>query len=353
MPDKLIYKRKNRHLEYFKNHPETPATNTTLFEEVYPEPSPFGGIDWNNIDTSFSFLNCTFNLPVQISSITGGTKTSEKLNKDLCKLASNHNIPFILGSLRPLFDDPDCISGYQFKKNPNVFLGANLGLFQALEYGPDRINEVVKQFKFIALYLHLNIIQELVQPEGDRNFSFKIDHLRDLLNSIAIPVIIKETGSGFSWSSKTLLNQIEPAGIEISGTGGTSFLAVELDNLSSENQQIHAPFENWGIPTAASLLNLTGLKFPKIASGGIRTGLDVAKAIILGADFAGIAAPFLTSWQKHGYQGLDNLINTIKYQLKLSMLLCGAANLNQLSQTPYRLGPLLKNFLKPPRSNAK
>ncbi|MGM0597330.1 MAG: alpha-hydroxy-acid oxidizing protein [Myxococcota bacterium] len=352
MSDNIIHKRKNRHLEYFKKHPELSAKNTTLFEEVYPEPNPFGQIEWENLDTCFSFLNHTFNLPVQISSITGGTKTAEKFNKDLYKLAFNHNIPFILGSLRPLFNDPDCVWGYKFNEKPNVFLGANLGLFQALEYGSDKINYIIRQYNFKALYLHLNIIQEMVQPKGDRNFTFNISNLQKLLDSIAVPVIIKETGCGFSWSAKSLLKKIKPAGIEISGAGGTSFLAVELDNLSRKEQELHVPFKNWGIPTAASLLNLSDLKSFKIASGGIRTGLDVAKAIILGVDCAGLAAPFYIAWHRHGYKGLNNLIKTISYQLKLSMVLCGAANLDQLSHTPYRLGPSLQNYLQPPLYNA-
>ncbi|MDP7282334.1 MAG: type 2 isopentenyl-diphosphate Delta-isomerase [Candidatus Undinarchaeales archaeon] len=248
----------------------------------------------SNVDYSIELFGKKLNYPIIIAGMTGGVAEAEQINKNLAKAAEQLGLGFGVGSQRAMLENPELQNTYEVRDvAPNILLFGNIGASQLSEYSIEQIENSALAIGSDVLAVHLNEIQEKLQPEGTwKNYS---EQLKQLCSSLKIPVIVKETGMGISEQTANSLKDSGIAGIDIGGAGGTSFACVELER-SGENTD----GADSGIPTAASILQVRKVfqTLPLIATGGIRSGEDIAKAIALGADTAGIALPLLKPAQE-------------------------------------------------------
>ncbi|MCK4336186.1 MAG: type 2 isopentenyl-diphosphate Delta-isomerase [Candidatus Aenigmarchaeota archaeon] len=300
------------------------------FEHVELEHKALPEIDKEEIDLSTKFLGKKFESPLFIEAMTGGTKKGEKINKNLAKAAESLGIGMGVGSQRAMLEDPKLVRTYFVRDvGPSIFLLGNIGAVQLGQYDIEKIISLVGSIKADGLAIHLNVAQELAQQEGDKSWKGVFNDIKYLCKKAEFPVIAKETGCGISGKLSKDLVRAGVKAIDIAGAGGTSW--VKVDAYRTEEDVSH--IEEWGIPTAEALKDVVGkTKIPIIASGGIRTGVEVAKAIAMGADLAGLALPLLKpatespgSVRKH----LEKMIS----QLKDAMFMVGARNLNELKKT--------------------
>ncbi len=298
-------------------------------------------IDLATIDTQTTFLGKTLSAPILISSMTGGTAEAQTINFLLAAAAQHTGIAMGLGSQRAAIEDHTLASTYQVRDvAPDILLFANVGAVQLnYGYGIDQCRRAVDMVEADALILHLNVLQEAVQPEGDGNFAGLLDKIAQIASMLEVPVIAKEVGWGFS---ETAARQLFEAGVQVldvAGAGGTSWSEVEYHRAQTAfHAQVAASFADWGIPTAHSLIYARrgAPEARLIASGGLREGIDVAKCIALGADLGGIAGPFLKAAAESPEAILD-LISLLTRQLQITMFASGARDIAALAQTPLHL----------------
>lgn len=255
-------------------------------------------IDCDEINLSQTFLGKTLNAPLLISSMTGGTEQAGIINLRLAQVAQDYKIAMGVGSQRVAVEKPQVIDTFAIRKHaPDALLFANLGAVQLnYKYGLDQCLQIVDMLEADALILHLNPLQECIQPCGDKNFKGLLDKINILCSKLTVPVIAKEVGNGIS---KEMAQKLINAGvkvIDVAGAGGTSWAKVEGERAETVLQRrLGRTFADWGLPTAECISSIRAVDphIPLIASGGLRDGLDVAKAIALGANIAGLAMPFL------------------------------------------------------------
>ena len=284
-------KRKKEHIDLCLEK-DVSSSITTGFDDVQIVHNALPSISKKGIDTSCEFLGKRLSAPIIISAMTGGTPEAETINKNLAAAAEELGLALGLGSERAAIQDEALWKTYDVRDvAPNIPLIANLGLVQFVkEYGLKQAKEAVEKINADALAIHLNALQEAVQPEGDTNFTNSITPIKTICHDLGKPVIVKETGAGISRDVAAQLASAGVHAIDVSGAGGTSFSQIELYRGGKTAEA----FSDWGIPTACSVAEVArAAKVHVIASGGIRTGVDVAKAIALGAKYAGIALPLL------------------------------------------------------------
>ncbi len=345
--------RKNEHIHIVLEN-DVDAKITTWLECVILIHKALPEIDFNTINTHVEAFGRRFNAPILIEGMTGGTELASIINKNLAMVAEEFNIPMGLGSQRIALKHPNTAWSFKIAREtaPNAFLIANIGAPQLRELSLTDIDSIVSMIEANALAIHLNPLQEVVQPEGDKNYQGIIDKIAEISDALKIPIIAKETGAGISREVARMLIQAGVKAIDVAGAGGTSWAAVEYyrakrrgDELS---EQLGKTFWNWGIPTAASILEvknaILGHEVYLIGSGGIRNGLDVGKAIVLGADLVGMAQPFLLPAIK-GVKELKHFLTTILLELKTTMFLTGSRNINEFKNTEYFIMPPLKYWV--------
>ncbi|MEH2202432.1 type 2 isopentenyl-diphosphate Delta-isomerase [Nostoc sp.] len=255
-------------------------------------------INHDDIDISTAFLGKHLGAPLLISSMTGGTEQAATINRRLAQVAQHYKIAMGVGSQRVAVEKPQVADTFAVRKYaPDVLLFANLGAVQLnYKYGLDECLRVVDILEADALILHINPLQECIQPKGDTNFRGLIDKISDLCCKLPVPVIAKEVGNGISAAIASKLIAAGVAAIDVAGAGGTSWAKVESERAENPLQRrLGRTFADWGLPTAECITTIRAIapNVPLIASGGLRHGLDVAVAIALGADIAGLAMPFL------------------------------------------------------------
>lgn len=295
-------------------------------------------VNLNDVSIEAELLGRTFSAPLFISSMTGGYADAGPVNGIIAEFCNQHNLPFGVGSQRAMLEQPELTSTFSIvrKKAPKAFICANIGGVQLIDgFSDDYLKRLVESIEANAIIVHLNPLQELVQPEGDRNFQGVLNGIEDLVKRSDVPVIVKETGAGISkYVAKRLLN-IGVSVIDIAGAGGTSWARVENGRTDDSNRYNH--FNEWGIPTVDCLKDLSGLHwergFELIASGGIRSTHDIAKAMCLGATFSATAQPIIKAVVEDGYEGLESLFNTWSNELKMILLLLGCSNLAELNRS--------------------
>lgn len=312
---------------------KTGFDNIRLIHKSLPE------INFNDVDISTTFLGKKLNAPIIIEAITGGCKEAEKINKNLAKAAERIGVAFGVGSERAFMSAPHLVDTYRVRDvAPNVFLIGNLGLIQFRNgFGDMEFNRAISEIDCNALAIHLNPLQELCQPEGDKNWKGCINELAEMCKA-GFPIIVKETGAGISAEVAKAVERAGAKAIDVSGLGGTNFALIESyrDGVPG--------FENWGIPTACSIIEVRGaVKIPVIASGGIRSGIDMAKSIALGADMCGAALPFLKAAAISDIAVEEKLKEFIA-QLKIAMVLTGCKNLAELKKSKYVLSGYVKEW---------
>lgn len=297
------------------------------FEHVDLEHRALPEIDKEEIDLSTKFMGSKFECPLFIEAMTGGTKEGKRINRNLAKAAENLGIGMGVGSQRAMLEDPGVKDTFCVRDlAPSIFLLGNIGAAQIRQYDIGKILDLVKEIKADGLAVHLNAAQELAQREGDKSWKGIQKDIAYLCRKAKFPVIAKETGCGISGSLSKALLKAGVKGIDVSGAGGTSW--VKVDSFRTEEDVSH--IEEWGIPTAEALADVRkSVRVPVIASGGIRTGVEVAKAIAMGADLAGMALPLLKPATESSRKVEEHLEKMIS-QLKDAMFLVGAKNLKEL-----------------------
>jgi len=291
-------------------------------------------LDLENIDLSSDIFGKKLQAPILISSMTGGTPEAAKINFALAEAAQTTGIAMGLGSQRAALEDLALIPTYQVRRQaPDILLFANLGAVQLnYSYGLAHCQRAVDMVEADALFLHFNALQEAIQPNGDTHFYGLAQKVETICRALSVPVIAKEVGWGFSNADIRMLIQCGISAIDVAGAGGTSWSQVEMHRVENESQaRLASAFKNWGIPTAESILLVSSIApdLPIIASGGLRTGIDIAKCIALGARLGGMASPFL----KAASRSVEDTIQTIDEiirEIRICMFACGASNLSQL-----------------------
>jgi isopentenyl-diphosphate delta-isomerase len=290
-----------------------------------------------DVDTANTLLGKRLTAPLLISSMTGGAPEARQINQRLAEAAQAAGVGMGLGSQRAGLEEPALADTYRVRHlAPDILLLANLGAVQLnYGYGPDECRRAVEMVEADALILHLNPLQEALQPEGDTRFAGLLNKIEAICQASEVPVVVKEVGWGISEPVARQLASAGVAALDIAGAGGSSWSQVEMHRATTEHQrQVAAAFAEWGIPTAASLRmaqrGAPGLSI--IASGGIRDGVQMAKAIALGAAACGVAGPFLRAASESTADVAD-LIAVLTAQLRVAMFAAGATDIPALQRT--------------------
>jgi len=286
-------------------------------------------IDYDEIDTSTSFLGAQLKYPLIIEAMTGGSPEGGVINKCLAKLAQKYGLGFGVGSQRAAIEDSSLNEYFQVRDvAPDIFLVANLGAVQLnYGFGISECKKAVKMIKADALALHVNPLQEAIQPEGNRNFKNLIDKINKIASKLNKPLIVKAVGSGLTYN---IAEKLQVSAFDTAGVGGTCWSIIEGCRGGKSTRELSEIFRGFGIPTAECIGTITHTDKPLIASGGIRSGLDVAKTLSLGADVAGIALPLLKAYNREGEKGVIEHLERIFTELRISMFLTGSNKIKEL-----------------------
>ncbi len=335
--------RQKRKKEHVENYLKSTFRGDTLFRDIYLEHNALPDLNLEDIDTKTQFLGKTIDYPIIINAMTGGSELSQDINRDLSRLAKEFNIPMAVGSQTIAVEDGSKTSSFKVVRENIGSEGlviSNLSGQASLEY----VKTALEIIDGDAIQLHLNPAQELAMAEGDREFKGILDNIEEIVNNIEKPVIVKEVGFGISKDVATKLYNIGVRNIDISGTGGTNF--IEIENLRNIGMDLGDLYE-WGIPTALALIKCRELPadLNLIASGGIRNSMDIAKAMVLGANVVGISGELLSYLIHGGYENAKNYFEELIYKLKIIMLLLGKQNIVELQSTKYKIVGELKELL--------
>ncbi len=276
--------------------------------------------------------------PLFISSMTGGTRYAERINRNLAEAAQHWGIAMGVGSQRAAIEDPSAAETFRAARQaaPDILLFANLGAVQLnYGYGPDECQRAVDMIEADALYLHINPLQEAAQPEGDTNFKGLLPKIEAVCRALTVPVVAKEVGNGISYQDARGLADAGVAAIDVAGAGGTSWVRVESYRAESELiREVGRCFSDWGVPTAEAIrmARQAAPDLPIFASGGIRSGIDIAKGIALGATLCGIARPFLHHAVESA-EAVSAYIELMLAELRVAMFGVGAPDLQALRHT--------------------
>lgn len=282
------------------------------------------------VDTSTKFLGKEFKFPFFIEPLTGGAPGTEKINSNLARAAEEFGIGMGLGSQRAMLDEPELAYTYMVRDvAPHIFLLGNLGAVQLSKTPVHEIKAMIKEIGGDGLAVHLNAAQEICQPEGDTDWREVLPGIERVCKNTSFPVVVKETGCGIN---SEIAKQLESAGascLDIAGAGGSCFTRVEYYRGAKTAE----PFFEWGIPTAESLRQCRiAVKIPLIASGGIRTGVECAKALAMGASLVGFGLPLLKP-AKMSYREVVEKLESFGAEFRRAMLLVGVKNIEELKKT--------------------
>jgi len=340
MPEDQTAKRKLGHIqttlrEQVQSHVSTGFDDVRLIHRALPE------IDRDEIDLSTEMFGHRLRAPLIIESMTGGTPQAARINRTLAKVAEKLGIAMGLGSQRAGIEAESLAYTYRIAREvaPSIPLFANLGCPQiARDDGLDRARKAVDMIQATGLFIHLNALQESVQYEGETHFGGMLKRISSLASGLPVPVLVKETGAGISKETAKAVEEAGVRGINVAGLGGTSWAAVEYYRARKKNSKLQADlgmtFWDWGTPTVPSIVevaNSTSLNV--FASGGVRNGLHIAKAIALGAHYGGLALPMLKS-ASAGEKAATTRLTTMIEELRNAMFLTGSRNLEELRSTP-------------------
>ncbi|WP_295595932.1 type 2 isopentenyl-diphosphate Delta-isomerase [uncultured Methanobrevibacter sp.] len=336
----MISNRKLEHLLICKNYDVEFKDKTTGFEDIELVHNALPEVDKNEIDLSTSVFGKKLDSPLFITAITGGHPASKDINKQLAIAAEQNNIALGVGSQRAACEHPELADTYSVVREnaPDCLLVGNIGAPQL-----NLSNKAVEILDADILAIHLNPLQESIQPEGDLDARGYLDLISKITDLVDIPVMAKETGCGISAETAKQLADAGVSFIDVEGAGGTSWAAVET--YRSDDKYYGELFWDWGIPTAISTAEVVNtVDVPVISSGGIRTGLEAAKAIALGADSVGMALPFLK--KSISQEDLNQFIKKFNDSLRIAMFLVGANNIEELKQSKLVISGKTKQWLE-------
>jgi isopentenyl-diphosphate Delta-isomerase len=342
-----IQRRKDDHLDLCATDDVAFKDTTTLLECVQLVHQSLPDLDVDQLDTGATLLGKQLRLPIVIAAMTGGTDRAAEVNRDLASIAEARGLGFGLGSQRAMQRQPATAWTYQVREwAPSTLVLGNVGVVQARELDSKVIAEMVREIGADALCVHLNPAQEIVQPGGDRDFRAGVDTFKRLVAELPIPVVGKETGCGISLQTALKLKAAGVRTVDTSGAGGTSWVGVETLRAEGGQARLGNLLWDWGIPTAASVHFCTKVGLETIATGGIQTGIDVARALALGATAAGIARPMLQAHVRGGRAEAEAFIDQIERELRAVMLLSGAGSIAELRKLPRLVFDPLKQWME-------
>lgn len=321
----------------------------TLLDEVHFFHESLPELSWDELSTETPVLGRTLAVPLMISGMTGGTDRAREINRVLAAVAQKYGLGFGLGSQRAMLRDASRIDTYAVRDvAPDILLLGNLGVVQAAQSSTQEVEDLMGSVGADAVCIHLNPAQEMIQDHGDRDFRGCVDALARLQEELSIPVIAKETGAGMSQHTLAQIKRTGVQWVDVSGAGGTSWVGVEALRASRELASVGEVLWDWGTPTAASVVWAEREGLQAIASGGIRNGLDAARALALGAQIASSALPWLRATMDEGEAGAEKVAETMIRTLKTVMLLTGSRDLAALRLAKRRLGPTLRDWISVP-----
>lgn len=324
-----LEKRKVEHIQIVAQKQEMDRRKA-YFDEIRLTHRALPQINLKEVDPSITFMGRKLSFPLLISSMTGGgDKLFRKINTNLAAAAEAEGVAMGVGSQRIFFTEPTARSSFDLRDvAPTALLFSNLGAVQFnLDMTLAHARAVVQVLKADALYLHLNPLQEAVQPEGDTGFSNLGEKIGEIVRGLDVPVIVKEVGAGISAADAELLIQVGVKYIDVSGAGGTSWSRIEGER--AVDPSLGELFQDWGLPTPYALKALAPFDVTLIASGGIRSGVDMAKALILGASLCGAARPFLAP-AMDSVDAVRAVIQRLKREFVTAMFLLGADRVEKI-----------------------
>ncbi len=337
-----IERRKDDHIRIVQERDV--ETTGTGFEDVQLVHEALPEIHYDAIDTSVEFLDRELSAPIVIESMTGGHGNTTEINRALARAAGETGIAMGLGSQRAglELDDESVLESYTVAREaaPEAFIYGNLGAAQLREYDIETVERAVEMVEADALAVHLNFLQEAVQPEGDVDGRDCLAAIDRVVEGLSVPVMVKETGNGISAGTARKLADAGVDAIDVAGKGGTTWSGIEAYRAAAANaprqQRVGTLFREWGIPTAVSTIECVTEHDCVIASGGVRSGLDVAKAIALGAVAGGLAKPFLKP-ATAGPDAVTEQIEDLIAELRTAMFVTGSRTVADLQRADYVL----------------
>ncbi|MCI0512007.1 type 2 isopentenyl-diphosphate Delta-isomerase [candidate division KSB1 bacterium] len=331
--------RKAEHVAICLQHDVQYQQVTTGFEKIRLVHCALPESDYRELVTEVEFLKKKLAFPLMISAMTGGFDAAKDLNQQLAEVCNAQQVALGLGSLRQAIENSDYWDSFQIvrRRAPDIPIIGNIGGAQVIHDSQRRaLEKLLSRLEFDALAIHLNPLQEILQPEGDQNFKGILKGIESLVHHLPIPIIVKETGAGISGAVAARLKNVGVTWVDVSGAGGTSWAAVEY--YRSPEREITAKFWDWGIPTAQCLAEVSKISSLQIiASGGIRSGIDMAKACVLGACLTGAAMPFLKALSLQKPMGLIQTIEAWKKEFRIVMFLTGCHRVDDLKNVSYQI----------------
>ncbi len=339
-------KRKADHIKICLEKKAQAKKATAGFEDIQLVHRALPEVDKEKISLSTSFLRKKLSAPLIVGAMTGGTEEATKINASIAEAVENLHLGMGVGSQRAAIEDKKLEKTFSIvrKKAPTAFLIANIGGAQLVDgYSSKEIKKAMEMIDADALAIHLNALQEALQPEGQTNFKGVLVKINEFAGELDKPVIVKETGCGISGEDAKSLEAAGVKAIDVGGVGGTSFAAVEY--YRSNQKEMGELFWDWGISTVASLIEATQtVKIPVIASGGVRSGIDIAKSLALNAKLASVSQPVLEVAIKGAKETQEFLFRLIA-ELQNAMFLVGAENLEALAKVPLVIGGKTSDWL--------
>ena len=336
-----IEERKADHIRICLDEEVQAREVSTGFDDISLVHRALPEIERDKIDLSATVFNHKFAAPIIVGAMTGGTKETMEINATIAEAVEELGLGMGVGSQRAAIEDPGLERTFAITREraPTSFLIANIGAPQLVRgYGVKEAKRAIEMIDANALAIHLNPLQEAVQPEGETNYRRVLHRIGEIAQALDTPVIVKETGSGIAAEEARKLEAMGVAGIDVAGLGGTSWAAVEYYRAKRAQdefrQRLGETFWDWGIPTAISLVEVTqSVRLPVIASGGVRSGLDIAKALALGASLSSIALPILRPATK-GLVDVKKALQLIIEELRNVMFLVGADSIPKMMEFP-------------------
>ncbi len=344
-------KRKAEHIKICLNEKAQAKQATTGFEDVHLVHKALPEVDKEKIDLSTKVFGHKFAAPIIVGAMTGGTPEAAAINATIAEAVEKLHLGMGVGSQRVAIEDSKLTNTFAVarKKAPTAFLIANIGAVQLVNgYGVKEVKKALDMIDADAVAIHLNALQEAIQPEGQTNFKGILAKIAEVARVLEKPVIVKETGAGIAAEEAAKLEAVGIKGIDVGAVGGTSFAAVEYYRAKRDETQrfLGETFWDWGIPTGASLVETTQtVKIPVIASGGLRTGADVAKALALNASLASVAQPVLEAAVKSSLE-TEKVLTCMIEELRNVMFLVGAEKVKELAKTPVVITGKTAEWLK-------
>ncbi|MEC9390442.1 MAG: type 2 isopentenyl-diphosphate Delta-isomerase [Myxococcota bacterium] len=340
-----ISSRKADHIDLCTDGDVAFRAKTTLFDAIEFVHNALPEMAVSDVDLTANFAGKTLRAPIVMAAMTGGVDRADAINRDLATVAQEFGIGFAFGSQRPLLTD-GITDGYRVRDvAPDALVLGNIGVVQARAARSEALAEMLRVSGADALCIHLNPAMEVVQPEGDDDFTGGLETIDRLVTEMDVPIIVKETGCGLSRSVGERVRALGVEWVDTSGSGGTSWVAVEAQRAEGRQQALGNTFWDWGIPTAASVAQLSGLGLGVCATGGVSNGLMVAKAIALGATVGGIARPFLQAHAAGGIDGLRTMVRRVIDEVRIAALLSGCRSMNDLRSVPLVIDPRLQRWI--------